>query len=214
MAYIEKVLIWSGWLRLSHAAVGGATLTLLATGWLIAHAPTLAEQAADYHYLAAGVLVFGLGLRAFLMFWGGRVERLDQLMPDDKEWGAVAETARFYLGMGKAPLPRWYAHNPLWKPLYLLLYLLLLVLVLSGWLRADHSLILGVYLPDVHAIFAAAVGWWTLLHLIAVVLHDYRGGTTDVSAIINGYRHFNIERDAHAGAPKVETAVRIKDIGP
>lgn len=212
MAHIEKVLVWSGWLRLSHVAVGSATLALLATGWVIEHAPLQADAAADFHYLAAAVLVFGLALRIFLMFRGGPVERLDQLIPEDGEWGAVAETGRFYLGMGKAPLPRWYAHNPLWKPLYLLLYLLLLVLVVSGWLRTDHSLFLGIYLPDVHAIFASAVGWWALLHVIAVVLHDYRGGTTDVSGMINGYRHFAIDKAAPPDTPEVETAIRIDDI--
>lgn len=213
MPRLEKVQVWSGWLRLSHAVVGLATLVLLATGWLLGAAPSLTRGATDLHYLAAAWLVFGIALRIFLMFRGMPVERLDQLLPGDSEWPSIRETGRFYLSLGKAPLPRWYAHNPFWKPLYLLLYILLLVLVLSGWLREEHPLFLGLYLPDVHVLFAASVGWWALLHVVTVLLQDYRGDAADTSSIVNGHRLFVVDRPDLESMELQETTVRLDQIG-
>jgi len=212
VARIEKVLIWSGWLRLSHLVIGLATLLLLGSGWLIELAPSLEAEAVDVHYLAAAALVFGLVLRVVLMFAGSPVERLSQLMPDDGELRALRETLFFYASFGRAPLPRWYSHNPLWKPLYLLIYLCLLFLVLSGWLRDSQDILWGMYLPSVHGIFASAVAWLTLLHLVTVVLHDYRGDSADISGIVNGYRHFVIE-DQPTSQVEPVASIRIQDIG-
>lgn len=212
MARIEKVMIWRGWLRLSHLAVGLSTLALLGSGWLLESAPTLEADAADVHYVAAGVLIFGLALRIVLMFAGSPVERISQLMPEDDEWRAVRDTLMFYLSFGRGQLPRWYAHNPLWKPLYLLLYVCLLILALSGWLREDSPIVFGWYLPNVHGVFASAVAWLTLMHVFAVVLHDYRGDAADISAIVNGNRHFVIEEQ---NVPDIQpmASIKIQDIG-
>lgn len=212
MARIEKVMIWGGWLRLSHLVIGLSTLALLGSGWLLEAAPSLEADAADLHYVAAGVLLFGLALRILLMFKGSEVERLGHLMPEDEEWSAVRDTLMFYLRFGRGPLPRWYAHNPFWKPLYLLLYVCLLVLLLSGWLRLDSPVLWGWYLPRVHGVFATAVGWLTLLHLVAVILHDYRGDAADISAIVNGNRHFVIEEPPGADIQPLGS-VKIQDIG-
>ena len=40
----QRVLVWSGWLRLSHWTIGLTTLVLLLTGWLIAESPSLARR--------------------------------------------------------------------------------------------------------------------------------------------------------------------------
>ena len=212
MAKIDKRLIWSGWLRLSHLLIGAATLTLIGSGWLMEQAPSIEVDAIDVHYYAASALVFGLGLRVLLMFVGSPVERLGRLVPEDNEWGAVVETLRFYLSFGKAPLPRWHAHNPLWKALYLLLYICLLVLVVTGWLRIDSPLLWGFYLPSVHGVFATAVIWISLAHIVTVVLHDYRGEAADVSGMINGHRHFVIDTPS-VEMPKAEPVVRLDQIG-
>ncbi|MCB1798482.1 MAG: hypothetical protein KDI67_06325, partial [Gammaproteobacteria bacterium] len=72
---IRRVAVWSGWLRLAHWSLAGSALFLLTTGWLIGHAPALAADAAELHYLGASLLVFALGLRAFLGFFGRGAER-------------------------------------------------------------------------------------------------------------------------------------------
>lgn len=210
---IERVLVWGGWLRLSHLAIGGGALVLLATGWLLGHAPSQTAAAAEYHDIAAAVLIFGLAIRMWRMLVGKPVERPGRLVPAGVEWTALRATLLSYLTLGKLPLPRWYAHNPLWKLLYLLLYLLLLTLVVSGWLRAEHDFLLGLYLPDLHAAAATLVGWWTLAHVLAVVFHDYKGEATDVSSIVNGHRQFVVDRPVPEGKGVGEAVIRLEDIG-
>jgi len=205
---IKRVLVWSGWLRTSHASVGFAVLVLLFTGWLIAESPSLAESALDLHYLASGFLIFGLVVRIVLMFAGMEHERLPGLFPASSELYAMAKTFRFYISLGKSPMPGWYAQNPLWKPLYLVIYLALFVLVFSGAVMPDVSLMLGFYLPSVHMFWAQLVFWFTVLHITSVVMHDYRNGTTDISAMVNGYRLFLIDSN-RAGSVADKTVQHI-----
>jgi len=190
---IKRVLVWSGWLRISHASVGLAVLMLLFTGGLIAESPSLAESALDLHYLASGFLIFGLVIRIMLMFAGKEHERLPGLFPASSELNAMAKTFRFYVSLGKSPMPGWYAQNPLWKPVYLTIYLALIVLVITGALMPDVSLILGFYLPSVHIFWAQLMLWLAVLHMGSVIMHDYKNRTTDISAMVNGYRLFLIE---------------------
>ena len=210
---IRRVAVWSGWLRLSHLVVGSAALVLMVTGWLMRHAPSVEIVAVDWHYLAAALLVPGMALRIWLLFSGRPVERGSQWMPGDNEWHAVAQTLRFYLSLGRAPLPRWYAHNPLWKPLYLLLYLLLGVLLVTGALYDQRPLFGGVYLPDVHRVFAVAVTLLVIAHLITVLWHDRKGQSDDVSAIINGHRLFVTERSGSGVSGLRETVISPDQIG-
>ena len=191
---LRRVRVWGGWLRLAHGALALSTLVLLATGWLIANSPSVAEDAVDFHYYAASVLVFGLMLRGWLLFFGSEVERFEQLMPGPGEGRRMRETLLFYASLGRLKLPHWYAHNPLWMPIYLVLLLVLLVMVVSGGFMQSHPLVWKLYLPSVHAFWAGVIGWFVLLHLIAVIWHDAKGGQADVSAIINGWRIFEVDK--------------------
>lgn len=212
MARIERVPVWGGWLRLSHAAVGLSALVLIVTGWLLEAAPSLEADAADFHYYAASVLMFGLVLRVVLAFAGSPLEAFDKLIPEDGELRAMRDMLLFYLTLGRAPLPRWYAHNPLWKPVYLVFYLCLAILVLTGWLREDQPLLWGWYLPSVHGIFASAVAWLSLLHILSVVLHDYRGDAADISAIINGHRYFTVETPEVPLVAEPMASIKLTDL--
>ena len=186
----KRVLIWSGWFRLSHACVGLAALGLLLTGWLIAESPSLQTSALDLHYLMAAFLIFGLLVRAALMFAGKDNERLSALLPAGDEVAAIGATARFYLTMGRSPMPAWYAQNPLWKPLYLLVYLALVFLAGTGAVMPDNDIVFGFYLPSVHEFWARVVLWFSMLHIASVIVHDLKNRTADISAIVNGYRLF------------------------
>lgn len=190
---IKRVLVWSGWLRTSHACIGLAVLVLLFTGWLIAESPSLSESALELHYLASSFLIFGLVVRSVLMITGREHERLPGLFPASSELYAMAKTFRFYISLGKSPMPGWYAQNPFWKPAYLVVYLALIVLVFTGAVMPDVSLMLGFYLPSVHAFWAQLMFWFTVLHIASVVMHDYKNRTTDISAMVNGYRLFLID---------------------
>ncbi len=190
---IKRVLVWSGWLRISHAFIGLAVLVLMFTGWLIAESPSLADSALDLHYLASSFLIFGFVVRFVLLFSGVEHERLPGLFPASSELYAMAKTFRFYISLGKSPMPGWYAQNPLWKPVYLVIYLALIILAVTGALMPDVSLMLGFYLPSVHTFWAQLVLWFTVLHIGSVVMHDYKNKTADISAMVNGYRLFLID---------------------
>jgi len=190
----KRVLVWRGWLRLSHWSIAAAVLVAGVTGWQLGAGVPVSAALMDVHYYAASLLAFGLALRLVLMFVGREHERLGGLLPNAGEWRAAGAMLRFYLSAGKAPLPRWYAQNPLWKPIYLLVYVVLALQVLTGSLMQDYPIVLRFYLPAVHAFWAQALFWFSVLHIAAVALHDLKGKTADVSAMINGYRLFFIDR--------------------
>ena len=190
---IKRVWVWSGWLRISHACIGLAVLILIFTGWLIAESPSLAESALDLHYLASGFLVFGLIVRIILLFIGKDHERLTALFPAGSELNAMAKIMRFYISLGKTTMPGWYAQNPLWKPLYLVIYVALIILAVTGAVMPDVSITLGFYVPSVHTFWAKIVFWLAVCHIASVFVHDYKNKTTDISAMVNGYRLFIIK---------------------
>jgi Ni/Fe-hydrogenase 1 B-type cytochrome subunit len=209
---IRRVLVWSGRLRLTHWLLAVTSITLISTGWLIDAAPSLAEAASDYHLLAASVMTLALAVRIWLGFFGTAAERFEHLLLSNSELRALSESLVFYLSFGKAPLPNWYAHNPLWKSFYLIMFLLLAGLAMTGWLMPDMPLIGSVYLPTLHAGLANFISVLLGLHLFSVVLQDYRGRSADISAMINGHRYFGIDRDGLVKPKVQEVSIRLDDI--
>ncbi len=191
---IQRLLVWRGWLRLAHWLMAGGTLALILSGWLIRSAPSLASTATQDHYLAAYALVAGLGLRLWLLFRGTEVERARTLLPDMTRTHVMKDMIKFYVSFGRMPLPKWYAHNPLWGPVYLLLLLALLMVVATGFAAPKWPIVYGFYLPSMHVWWATAITIFSVAHIIAVVLHDMKGTGSDVSAMINGHRIFVIPR--------------------
>ena len=210
---IRRVLVWSGWLRLVHGALALSTLVLLATGWLIADSPTLAADASFAHYLAASVLLAALLLRFFLGFAGKGAERFEHLLPRRSELAAIRASLLFYLSLGRAPLPNWFAHNPLWKPLYLVLYLLLAMSALSGWIMPEIQLVGRLYVPGVHAWLADPIAALVIAHLLCVVLQDIKGRSADISAMLSGYRFFVFERGGADRNGVQQVSVSLDDLG-
>jgi Ni/Fe-hydrogenase 1 B-type cytochrome subunit len=210
---IRRVAVWSGWLRLVHGALAISTLVLLTTGWLVAKSPMLATAAAEIHYLGSSVLIAALALRVFLGFFGKGSERFEHMLPRQSEFKAMRASLLFYLSLGKAPLPGWFAHNPLWKPVYLLLFVSLVLLVVTGWLMPEKPVIGLFYLPRVHVWLANAVAVMTAAHLFSVVLQDMRGKTADISAMLNGHRFFSVERGGRAQPEAGQVSIKPGDIG-
>jgi Ni/Fe-hydrogenase 1 B-type cytochrome subunit len=194
--------------------MAASTLWLMATGWLVANTPSVAQAASELHLLGAGVLVFSLGLRVFLGFFGNGAERFEHMLPGGSELPAIKSSLLFYLSFGKSPLPNWFSHNPLWKLLYLFLFVLLGLSALSGWLMPDVQLVWRFYLPHVHATLSTLILLTIVAHLYCVVLQDLKGGAADNSAMINGHRYFQVDRDA-IGKPDLPLAsVRLEDLMP
>lgn len=209
---IRRVLVWSGWLRVAHWALAGSTVLLLVTGWLVAESPALAVAASDVHYLGAGLLVAALVLRVVLGFTGKGAERFEHVLLSDTELPVMRSSLVFYLTLGRAPMPNWFAHNPLWKPLYLILLLALVMAALSGWFMPSLPLLGPFYLPTVHAWLSDTIAVLVLLHVFSVVLQDLRGGAADTSAMIGGYRYFTVNRDAVVKPDVPQVSISLKDI--
>jgi len=187
---IRRVPVWSGRLRLSHWLIAVAVVILLATGWLLGKLPEHDAALLDYHHLAGYVLIAGLLLRVWLLFFGRTTETLADLVPRRQQLGAMRDMLRFYLSFGRARLPAWYAHNPFWQPLYLILLVLLAVQIVTG-VFADAPYLLAHRTPgEWHRAGAIVIGSITGLHIAAVFLHDLKGTGSDASAMISGQRIF------------------------
>lgn len=213
MNEFQRVLIWSQWMRLAHWSIALSVLTLMATGWLVANAPSVAADAADLHAYAASVLMAGLALRIWLLFADRGVGGWEALVPARASLPAMKQMLMFYFTLGKAPLPNWYGHNPLWVPVYALLYLLLVVMAVTGVFMASHPLVAGLYLPGIHTAFASIIAGVTIAHVIAVALNDIRGQRGDVSAMLNGNKLFETQKPDILDAEKQPPGISIDAIG-
>ena len=209
----QRVSVWSQWMRLAHWSIALSILTLIATGWLVGHAPSVAAGAADLHGYAASVLMAGLVLRIWLLFADRGVGGWEALVPARANLPAMKQMLLFYFTLGKAPLPAWYGQNPLWVPIYALLYLFLLVMALTGLFMQDHPLFAGLYLPSIHVAFSNIITALTVFHLLTVVLQDIKGKRADVSAMLNGYKLFETQKPDPSGFMKQSPGVSIDAIG-
>lgn len=195
---LKAQVIWSKQLRLAHWGLTLSTLALMATGWLVQHAPSVATAASDWHYIAGSIFTLALILRIWVLFTDkmlGHIQHLIQNVDRKK----IIQMLQFYLSFGKSPLPKWFAHNPLWAPIYLMVFAFMLVLALSGHLQAEFPILLGLYLPEIHSGFATIISVFVLFHIIAVFMHDLKGDNADVSAMINGRKLFTIKPIDTAG---------------
>ena len=209
----QRVSVWSQWMRLAHWSIALSVLTLAATGWLVGSAPSVAAGAADLHGYAASVLMAGLVLRIWLLFADKGVGGWEALVPARANLPAMKQMLVFYLTLGKAPLPNWYAHNPLWVPLYALLYLFLVVMAVTGIFMEEQPLVAGFYLPSIHLAFAKIITVLTVLHLATAVLQDIKGKRGDVSAMLNGYKLFESQKPDSVEFMRQSPGVSIDAIG-
>lgn len=189
---IQRIPVWSRSLRLIHWAMAFAVIVLIFTGWGMRADPLLAATLLDDHYMAAGLLIPAFILRLYLLFFGSGSDHISDCESDMNRLRSAIAVLKFYFSLGRSPLPRWYAHNPLWGPLYLLLFVFVLLQIISGLLQQKQPFIAGISLHDLHTIGAYVITTFTLLHIAAVFLHDLGGSGADISAMINGHRFFII----------------------
>ena len=190
---VQRVPVWSGRLRLLHWLLAAAVLFMLATGFLLGAdlLPFDRRRILDVH-VNMGYVAFSLVvLRLLLLVGGARTDHWRDLVAIPRQGAGITAMLRFYLTLGRAPMPVYYGHNPLWGPLYLLLLGLLVAQSLTGIAGGGpwHALGYGVILLLVAA------------HLVAVLLHDWRGTAAEISAMVNGSKVFVVEPPAAHEAP-------------
>ncbi len=186
---IRHIAVWPKVLRICHWSLASATLVLLLTGWLATWAPERAESVDEIHFVAAAVLLAALAVRIGLLTAGKGVASWRVLKPTRHLLSQGLQVLRSYVTLGKLPLPRWHAHNPLWALLYPLLFLALLLQVATGLLLLNDITLLGALsLRSLHH-----WGWeflllFSTLHIAAVFFHDAQSSTAEISGMVNGYR--------------------------
>lgn len=191
---IKRLPVWGGWLRLSHWVMTCAILVLMFSGWLQHRAPELASWILDAHYYASALLLAGFMIRVYLLFFGKGSDLLASCSLDRHRLRQALAVLASYMTLCKVPLPKWYAHNPLWGPLYLILFVLIAIQIISGLLLMNHVTLVGdASIRSLHLLGFQMVLGFSLLHILAVFVHDLKGTGSDVSAMISGQRIFVVE---------------------
>jgi Ni/Fe-hydrogenase 1 B-type cytochrome subunit len=203
LAELKRVRIWSGLVRAAHWAMAAGTLAASATGGLMVwgreSAPPVWIAARELHVPSGQLVAVALAVRLVVLVVGGGSAGWRDFLPRRAQWTAAWGTMRFYLSGTRYSLPSWYAHNPLWGPVYLALF---------GLLAAQTGLGLWLEVPSLRPIlvleYGAALEWHhaladgvlgiALAHILAAVIHDWRGGRWEISAMINGDKVFEIQR--------------------
>jgi Ni/Fe-hydrogenase 1 B-type cytochrome subunit len=209
-AEIRRLPVWGKALRLCHWGLALSVLVLLFSGWLIRWVPERAQSLDEVHFTSAALAITALLIRLWLLFAGKGTATWNNLLPSRHSLGQAWAVLRSYLTLGKIRLPRWYAHNPLWAPLYLLLFLVLLIQVGSGLLLLNQITLLGdLSLRQVHVNGYYLIAGFTLAHILASFFHDAKGDGSDISAMISGQRVFIIEAPAADQSPKDNVVVSL-----
>lgn len=182
---IRRTKVWSGAVRLVHWVLVLAVLFLVATGWLLGQMLVVHEsELAAAHVNTGYVVLAALGVRGYLLLIGRQAERWRAFIPDALGIRAMGAMLRFYLSWGRSPLPAYYAHNPLWAPVYLLFYVVLTLQAATGILS----------LTAWHGLGYRVISAFVVLHILAAFLHDWKGTGSEVSAMISGYKIFVVRK--------------------
>jgi len=200
---IRRIRVWSGAMRIGHWTLALCVLALLFSGWALSLGLDKPQPWRDVHVTAGSILGVVLLFRIVLLFAGrAPTDRWRDCLPlTRQQWHGARAMLVFYLSLGRVPLPAWYGHNPLWGPLYLLLFALLGLSVATGLLIARHDppslqqlaatpWWLGWTLPEWHTGLAWVIGGFSVAHVLSVFLHDARGTTSEISAMVNGHKIF------------------------
>ncbi len=187
---IRYVLVWSTWLRLSHWLIAAGTLFQITSAWALKHGSADYTFWLDWHLITGQVVLMALVLRLVLFFFPGS-SHWRTFIPEQVQRRAMLQMIKFYLSFARFPLPNWYAHNPLWLPLYPIMYLLLAATAASGLLYDSSHLFMRYSVHELHRILASWITVFILFHVISVVLHELKGKGAFISAMINGYRYFH-----------------------
>ncbi|MCG7895496.1 MAG: hypothetical protein B6D70_07670 [gamma proteobacterium symbiont of Stewartia floridana] len=211
---VTRVSVWSRWLRISHWLIGLSTLGLIGSGYLLSIQTTQSATHQDVHYLFGALLLPGFLIRLYLLLFGKGTDHISDCEPNAHRLSQGWQVAKHYLTLGKAPLPNWFSHNPLWGPIYIGLFFILLLSLISGYaLLNDLQFLFGIVMADLHHLTYLIIAWFSLLHILAVFAHDLSGSGSDISGMINGHRIFqHSEKPSEPGTTTVDLNDLMKSL--
>jgi Ni/Fe-hydrogenase 1 B-type cytochrome subunit len=187
---IRYVKVWSAWLRLSHWLIAAGVLFQFFSAWALAHDEADYSYWLDWHIITGQVILITLALRVIMLFFPGS-GNWRALIPERSQLSAMLQMIKFYLSLGRFPLPNWYAHNPLWTPIYPVFYLVLAGCLFSGLLYNSSQIVFGTPMYELHAALAGLITMFSIFHIVTVFLHDLKGKGACISAMVNGFRYFH-----------------------
>jgi Ni/Fe-hydrogenase 1 B-type cytochrome subunit len=187
---IRYVLVWSAWLRLSHWLIAGGVLFQITSAWALAHDEANYRFWLDWHLITGQVILITLALRVILLFFPGSAN-WRAFIPERSQFRAMLQMIKFYLSLGRFPLPNWYAHNPLWTPIYPVFFLVLAGCLVSGLLYNSSQIVFGTPMYELHGALAGFIAVFSIFHIVTVFLHDLKGKGACISAMVNGFRYFH-----------------------
>jgi Ni/Fe-hydrogenase 1 B-type cytochrome subunit len=187
---IRYVLVWSGWLRLSHWLIAAGILFQITSAWAIGHDNADYTFWQDWHLITGQIILMALALRVVLLFFPGS-SNWRAFIPEKSQLQAMVQMIKFYLSLTRFPLPNWYAHNPLWLPLYLVIFFILAACSITGLLHDSPKIILNFPMVKLHSVLANVIIIFSIFHIATVFLHDLKGKGAFISAMINGHRYFH-----------------------
>jgi len=91
--------------------------------------------------------------------------------------------------------------------------LLLAVCVVSGFLHDTHYRLFSLQPDILHASLGEALALFSLFHVIAAALHDWKGDGALVSAMFSGKRYFHVNRQQQIENRVLNTGIPV-DITP
>jgi Ni/Fe-hydrogenase 1 B-type cytochrome subunit len=220
---VRRVFVWPSVIRIVHWCLALAVTVLLCTGWLLKSGLILNDKLyillLDQLHLPAGHLLgLAMVVRIFYLLKDDGVSGVSSLLSSAKTWDRIKEGLRFYTTFTKTSLPRYFAHHPVWAPLYLVIFVLLLAQLVSGSLLEFATLraLFGLSsdaLLDWHQAPFSWLSMLVILHLVSVSLHEIKGEGADVSGMINGYRNFNVNSDVNRSTGSTVPSVSLNSIG-
>jgi len=187
---IRYVLVWSGWLRLSHWLIAAGILFQITSAWAIGHDNADYTFWLDWHLISGQIILMALALRAVLLFFPGS-SNWRAFLPEKSQLQAMVQMIKFYLSLTRFPLPNWYAHNPLWLPIYPVIFFILAGCSITGLLHDSPKIIFGFSMVKLHSALANVIIIFSIFHITTVFLHDLKGKGAFISAMINGHRYFH-----------------------
>ena len=187
---IRYVLVWSAWLRLSHWIIAGGVLFQITSAWALAHDDANAAFWLDWHLIAGQIILMALALRVVLLFFPGS-SNWRAFIPERSQFQAMIQMVKFYLSLARFPLPNWYAHNPLWLPVYPVFYLVLAGCAISGLLYNSSHIFFDTPMYELHSALTGLIVAFSIFHIATVFLHDLKGKGAYISAMVNGFRYFH-----------------------
>ncbi len=187
---IRYVLVWSGWLRLSHWLLAAGVLFQVTSAWALAHDEANFAFWLDWHLIVGQIILITLALRVVLLFFPGS-SNWRAFIPEKSQVQAMLQMIKFYLSLARFPLPNWYAHNPLWLPVYPVFFLVLAGCAISGLLYNSSHILFENPMAEIHAALASLIVIFSIFHVVTVFLHDLKGKGACISAMVNGFRYFH-----------------------